>query len=169
MEFPHKAILAQHPDITDKLSKEIKLLIQEFDRQEAWINEEFKVIGGGVMKEKTESRKARAIQNLAPFSQNITDYINEFIIGLTAAEAAAEQKTDEAAQAIEDLKDDAVEIQEENEELFEDLEQFIQEHSTKKEWLVGCFVDDVAVVNQVPNPNYGKKYRIKEDGTKEYL
>lgn len=168
-DYPHSILLAKHPELRAKLGAPVLRLIQTFEAQWKYTDGHFVILGTGKGRETLTKKRADAFARLVPGSEDIAEFIQEFIQG----EAPTAQATPTAVAEIKDIAVELNEAKEEIEDLFEDLEEYILQKGTVTEEhpTVGIFsyTDTQQVINKVANPNYGKKFRVTPDGSKEYL
>lgn len=159
--FPHMKLLANDPSLSAKLSVPIKFAIKKFEQN-------FNRISKMPNSEKLKDKKAEAIAEIQEDSEQLAGFITDYVKGLSAADAAAQQSSSSAKQDLKDINTELDETKTEIEELFEDLEEMISETNEEDVVFGGCYVDTRQVINQVKNPNFGKKYKLGPDGSKIY-
>ncbi len=162
-EFPHLVLLASNPDLKAKLGKDILALIDFFEKQFS-IYENYKVVGPPKMKDAMTKVKEEAKASLSESSDMITDYITEFI--KNSDNPLEDQASADAKKEAQKIKDEIIDSNNEAKDLFEDLEKFIkQEVEVDKpgQHLLFPYVDKVKEIQDVPNPNYMKKYKMDGD------
>lgn len=171
--YPHITLLAQHPELKEKLSPTLQQCITMFQNQWNWVDKKFIVLGAGKSRDTMIAKRKEAFDGLMPSSQEIAKFISEYVSGTaTKQEAAAEQATPEAKVDIAEIKETIQETRENIEELFEDLEEWIEESKTVETEIptVGVFsyTDTQQVIDRKPNPNFGKKFTVNPDGSRNY-
>ena len=162
-EFPHLVLLASNPELKEKLGKDILALINFFEKQFN-IYENYKIVGPPKMKDAMTKVKEEAKASLMESSDMITDYITEFIKDVPDPVVA--QASEAAKEEVIVIKEEIIDSNKDAIELFEDLEEFIkQEVEVDKpgQHLLFPYVDKVREIQNTPNPNYMKKYKMEGD------